>query len=193
MTSAGNTISAHVAKQLRAIRFELLSPASAHLVWTEVLTEEERQQLGGDLNSAYYQYQGAVGIYTQARGVEPDFALVEIAQELGWLTEHKARRLVEALGGRAVRPMVPRWNRDRRELTFGHDVIRRVRSDRAARVIQLLNAFERQGWPDRIADPLPDGPDPINLRDAVRITNIGLRRIRFETANRGHDVVWKLA
>jgi hypothetical protein len=119
-----------------------------------------------------------------------DLSLVEIAHELGMLNDHQARRLIVALGGRPKRASVPRWNRENRELWLGHELVRRVRSDQATRVIRIFDAFEAASWQARIPDPLADC-DSVALRDAVRTANRGLRRILFQTADSGCAVLWR--
>jgi hypothetical protein len=60
----------------------------------------------------------------------------------------------------------------------------------------VLAAFEEQGWPPRIDDPLPGG-NGVNakqrLRDAMKNLNRHQRnrRIRFEADGTGKGILWR--
>jgi hypothetical protein len=90
----------------------------------------------------------------------------------------------------------PRWDRERRTLSWRGRVIRRL-PRRAVIQFQLLSAFEEDGWPvGPVDDPLPGKPgsDPCDrLRDAVRNLNNGLPpgTIRFHTDGSGAAVWWE--
>jgi len=51
----------------------------------------------------------------------------------------------------------PVWDRDRRELRFGDTVVKRFKWP-AGNQESVLNAFEDQGWPTNISDPLDVDP-----------------------------------
>jgi hypothetical protein len=76
-------------------------------------------------------------------------------------------------------------------------VIKRFRQPAAAQEC-ILAAFEEQGWPPRIDDPLPRRSDrnaKQHLRDTVRNLNRHQRgrRIVFEADGTGQGVLWSLA
>ena len=59
----------------------------------------------------------------------------------------------------------------------------------------ILDAFQAQGWPKRIEDPLPEEPETLpdaHLRDAIKCLNRKLnpRLIRFVADGAGHGVCW---
>ncbi len=90
--------------------------------------------------------------------------------------------------------VLPVWNQDTGELRFGDQVVRRVRSrTRADNIVRILDAFQEDGWPDRIDDPLPGGSDSQRLREAVRTLNQDLERIRFRADGTGTGIAWETA
>jgi hypothetical protein len=88
----------------------------------------------------------------------------------------------------------PRWDRAARELWFAGEVV--LRFPRGARNQErVLEAFEEQGWPARIDDPLPPegGVDPVErLRDTVRhlAARLGGAPLRLRQDAEGKAVFW---
>jgi hypothetical protein len=71
-----------------------------------------------------------------------------------------------------IHPM-PRWDRKRRELTIGNILVKRFKWP-AENQEQVLDAFEEEGWPPRIDDPLIPHPkiDPKRrLHDTLKCLN----------------------
>ena len=61
----------------------------------------------------------------------------------------------------------------------------------------ILSAFEEEGWPPRIDDPLPPAVDcdpKQRLRDTIKSLNRNrkLVRIRFKGDGTGQGVLWEL-
>jgi hypothetical protein len=90
----------------------------------------------------------------------------------------------------------PCWNRGRRELCLHGMLVKRYRVP--ARNQQLiLAAFEDDGWPERIDDPLPVSRDidpRTRLHDAVnRLNSCQINRLlRFRGNGAGTGVSWEL-
>jgi hypothetical protein len=88
----------------------------------------------------------------------------------------------------------PRWDRERRELWVG-DVLVKTFWITAVGQERILAAFEEDGWPARIDDPLPPVPG-IVPRD--RLHNILLKLNRTQSALKffrdgtGEGITWKL-
>ena len=167
---------------------------SADRLWERVLTDEEQQRLGGNLSDAYYRLSTA-GMWMELRGVSVERAIIEVAHELSFLTESNARWLLREIGEDSPTPPPtpehPNWHRESGELRSGAQVIRRVRVMASPSNIQLiLNAFQAAGWPSRIDDPLPDGPDQQRLHQAILSLNEGLDSIRFHVQEGGQAVTW---
>lgn len=83
----------------------------------------------------------------------------------------------------------PKWSAARSELQF-RGKKRRYRPT-AGNCRPILAVFEEEGWPPRIDDPLPRGPDGARLRSAVRQLNAGLEGMRFLTDGTGEGVLWE--
>lgn len=92
---------------------------------------------------------------------------------------------------------VPRWDDQRHELWFGHHLVKRFKW-RASNQETVLAAFEEEGWPARIDDPLPPNAetDPKRrLSDAIKCLNRKQANslIRFSGDGTGEGVLWDIA
>jgi hypothetical protein len=87
----------------------------------------------------------------------------------------------------------PHWDADRRELSFREGGLKRFRSP-APNQERVLAAFEEDGWPPRIDDPLPPQADQDSkrrLRDTIATLNRGQKGIRFSADGLGQGVCWQ--
>jgi len=107
---------------------------------------------------------------------------------------HMANQLLATLSGNETTDDAPRWDSQRRELSWAGVVLKRFRS-RAENQGLILSAFEEEGWPGRVDDPLPpvassDGSS--RLRDAIRRLNEGhsLPVVRFAGDGTGTGICW---
>ncbi len=91
--------------------------------------------------------------------------------------------------------LTPFWDRENRVLSFGGQIIRRyIRSSPNQEAV--LQAFEEQGWPYRIDDPLPQDHEvvpKVRLHDTIRWLNLKheSRLLRFLGDGTGEGVCWK--
>lgn len=88
----------------------------------------------------------------------------------------------------------PRWDPARKELRFGAQVIKQFRWT-ALNQETVLMAFEEDGWPRRIDDPLPPRPDQDpkrRLHDTIKCLNRNhrTRLVRFSGDGTGEGVLW---
>ncbi len=109
---------------------------SAQLLWDRVLTPEQRQRLGGDLVQLYQRY-GTVGTWRKLYGGSRVRAALDIARELGLLTDQKhswllrewgesprdaeaAREAAIASGALVLveRPRAAYWNRQQMDINW---------------------------------------------------------------------------
>jgi hypothetical protein len=91
----------------------------------------------------------------------------------------------------------PVWNQRRRELSFHGAVVKRYRVPAQNQQV-ILDAFEEEGWPERIDDPLPvrrDVDPRIRLHDAInRLNRCQTNRLlRFRGNGAGTGVAWERA
>lgn len=90
----------------------------------------------------------------------------------------------------------PCWNPTRRELSLFGTVVKRFRVPAQNQEL-ILSAFEEEGWPDHIDDPLPVSEDidpPTRLHDAINRLNGRQvpRLLRFSGNGNGDGVCWAL-
>ena len=90
----------------------------------------------------------------------------------------------------------PLWDADRRELRLGSVVVKRFRQP-ARNQETILAAFEEDGWPPRVDNPLPANGDTDavdRLHEAVKKLNRGTRGLlRFYSDGAGLGVLWEPA
>ncbi len=91
---------------------------------------------------------------------------------------------------------VPNWDHDARTLQVGEYTIKRFRVP-SPNQESVLNAFQEEGWPHSIDDPLspvPDQQPKRRLRDTIKCLNLNqaVRRIRFRGDGTGQRVLWEL-
>ena len=101
---------------------------------------------------------------------------------------------VEERGPVAKRPK-PKWDRDHRELRYNGQVVKRYRVPAHNQEL-ILAAFEEEGWPDFIDDPLPPA-DEHNPKHRLQVTIKSLNRnqlvtlIRFHGNGNGLQIHWQ--
>src|SRR5262249_10862733 len=89
----------------------------------------------------------------------------------------------------------PRWDSTRRELSLDGRVVKRYRVP-AQNQETILGAFEEEGWPEHIDDPLPvrgDIDPRTRLHDVINRLNSRQRNplLRFHGNGTGTGVLWK--
>lgn len=183
---------------LHACYLRSQAPAMVERLWERFLTQQQRQQLSGDLRTAL-QHGGVIAMWRRLFGVDENRAIVEVGRRVGGLCAADYEWACRELGllptdsGSPV-PTRPSWDRDARELKFGGEVIRRIgRANMALNLIRLLDVFEEDGWSSRVDDPLPGSPDAVRLHKAIRSLNRGLTRIKFHADGTGEGVRWEIA
>jgi hypothetical protein len=101
-------------------------------------------------------------------------AALEATAASGHLDRRVTRRSAQGDGPAAIgEAKTPEWLDDRRELWLGDQLIKQYRLP-AANQVTILRAFEEEGWPPRIADPLPPRGDEDprrRLHDAIHKLN----------------------
>lgn len=84
----------------------------------------------------------------------------------------------------------PSWNKKTFRLYYQGRLARNVRGEAARNVIQVLDAFEKQGWPDSIDNPLLSPGDNLALHQTIKSLNKGLKGIRFRANGLGTGIIW---
>lgn len=101
---------------------------------------------------------------------------------------HFEKQVDESLDSSIAAIHKPCWNNDRSELSYRDVIIRRVHG-KAKQVRLLLDAFEEDGWLERIDSPFDDGQ---TRREAIASLNSGLVAIRFKADGSGDGILWDL-
>jgi hypothetical protein len=91
--------------------------------------------------------------------------------------------------------IVPRWDAERRVLSFDGRIVKRFRR-RARNQELVLAAFEEERWPRRILDPLSPQPShdvKRRLSDTIKFLNRRQENefIRFHGDGSGEGVIWR--
>jgi hypothetical protein len=100
---------------------------------------------------------------------------------------------IEAAPGGSERP---EWDPDRRVLRVGDRVVKWFRSPSPNQEL-VLTAFQEEGWPSWIADPLPPKPEQCpkrRLSDTIKCLNRCQEHnlIIFRGDGKGEGIVWTL-
>jgi hypothetical protein len=95
----------------------------------------------------------------------------------------------------ALRAAVPHWDSEQRQLWYRDRLVKLYRTPAASQET-ILAAFEEEGWPPRIDDPLGQeyGQDPQErLHEAVKGLNRGQvqRLLEFHRDGSGEGVTWR--
>ena len=91
---------------------------------------------------------------------------------------------------------LPNWDKDRRTFVIGEYLIKHFRVP-SANQEAVLNAFQEEGWPASIDDPLqpiPDMQPKDRLRNTIKSLNLNQATplIRFRGDGTGQRVLWEL-
>jgi hypothetical protein len=92
--------------------------------------------------------------------------------------------------------VIPDWDSATRVLQVGGQVVKRYRVPSSTQEL-ILAAFQEEGWPPRLDDPLPplrEGCSKDRLRDAIRHLNSNQKKrlIRFRGDGTGQGILWEL-
>jgi hypothetical protein len=83
----------------------------------------------------------------------------------------------------SVTTTIPSWNRETGELRLNDRLVKHIKNiKQAVNVIRILDAFERDGWPEVMGDPLPYATERKRrerLGEALKSLNCKLVGLRF--------------
>lgn len=93
-------------------------------------------------------------------------------------------------------PLRPRWDCERQEFRLGDQLVKEFKLP-SPNQETILMAFEEEGWPHRIDDPLPPHPEMDSkrrLHDTIKSLNRNQKRrlVRFMGDGSGQGVRWDL-
>lgn len=168
---------------------------AAKALWNRVFTDADRRKCGGDLATAWAKGNTS-GLWCNARGTSPNRAVVDVAYALNFLNAQTRDSLLEALGGEHSErdPEKPHWDRRAGELRFRGVVVREVpKVSRSHNIVPILDAFEEDGWPPEIDDPLTSGGSDDRRRRAIETLNNRMLKqwMWFECNGDGTGFRWR--
>ncbi len=186
-------LAARLRNTLEALERRVQTNVAAMAIWERHFTAANRKSLGDDPYRAWKNSGRTAGMWAIIREVSFDQAIVEVAHALDWVDTETSTELLESLGGGKKNISKPRWLRDKRELWFEGEVVRRIRNaSRAKNIIAILSAFEESGWPHQIDDPITAGGASDTRRRAIESLNQGLTRIHFMCGGDGTSFQWEI-
>jgi hypothetical protein len=191
--SRGHHISQTVAAELQTAVLRLRPGAVGARVWERILTEQERQDLGGGFEACRKEL-GTVRMYMEARGACLEQAVIDIAERLNLMDAGTATWLRRELDLSDATPVSakdrPTWNPSAGELRLDGRLIRRIRVlRRPSNIQQIVDRFEAAGWPRRIKSPLKLGQQ--QLHQTLRYLNRSLKKIRFRAQEGAQAIIWE--
>ncbi len=184
-----------VMEELQTQYLRIKAFVSATRLWERVLTNQERQRLGGEVEGSHAKL-GTVGMWQAVRGGSDARAVIDIAQALGFLDQTGYHWLLGEIGEKPRKVQEPlhrpTWDAREGELRLAGQVIRPVRVlGKPSNVQIILDAFQKAKWARQIRNPLPLGQQ--QLHQALRSLNKSLREIRFHSRNGGQIISWETA
>ncbi len=122
---------------------------------------------------------------------------VSIARSVNGMPETlSGERPTDAGNGQVRRAPVVHWNAEARKLSVCGEIVKRFKWP-ASNQETVLSAFQEEGWPERIDDPLPPQPEQDSKRrlsDTIKCLNRKQNKplIHFRGDGTGEGVVWEL-
>lgn len=90
-------------KKIGHLRLYMGSVATAQLVWDNMLTPSEREQLGGDFKNCINKYKSALAVWQKVRPMSDDRAIVKISYGTELISKGVYRWLLDDVNGRELK------------------------------------------------------------------------------------------
>jgi hypothetical protein len=203
------TLSLQQKKDLHVLEANLRFWSDVERLWENILTADERTQLGGDLYATFKTFRSAWAIWQHLRGGSVLRAIIDANYHLGTLTQvthEQWRRIIgepieydhTPTSGPNHNPDRPEWDAETGELRWHGEILRRLRLMRYPSALQrIVGAFQEANWRSVIPNPLltrsaaAARSENLTLHQVLRSLNRNLLRIRFHGQNGGHYVRWE--
>ena len=181
-----------VRREIINAMYRIGDPHSYERFWNQILTGDEREQLGGGMESAFVDARSAINQLSRIRNWPPERAILEISYRLGGMLEQDYARLLSDLGFQAPTAAnssldVPSWDPDTGQLSFRGRVCRSI-SNRATSIRPILTDFQNAGWPSSLRSVAVDSVNPNKIDDLVSSLNTNLDHIEFSRS--GGAILW---
>jgi hypothetical protein len=104
--------------------------------------------------------------------------------------------VISSNNGQASPKLIIHWDAKARKLRVNGHIVKRFKW-KAANQESILNAFQEEGWPARIDDPLPPNPEQDSKRrlsDTIKCLNRKQANplIHFHGDGTGEGIIWEL-
>ena len=172
--------------------YRIGDPNSYLQFWTRVLTQDEREKLGDNMDLAFVNSDSAIGQLATLRNWPRERAIIEISYQLGGMLPQDYLRLLRTLGYDSPDVLrstldIPKWEQETGQLSFRGRLCRKV-SSRATAIRPVLEAFQKAGWPNSLPDVARDSVNPNRVDDLVTSLNTNLLHIKFSRS--GESIRW---
>lgn len=201
------TLAPAVIEALNQAAVRIAPMVLAHRLW-ERLTSDERRSLGDDFQRAYSRL-GTVGIWRQVKSCSRVRAALDVAYEIGFLTEPDYRWLLRETEGAtgpsgpspagasdgaaasATSVTGPRWDRDTGWFSYDGKKLERfqIRLE-ATQPARILGAFQDADWCVRVANPLACLPSH-EVAQSLKHLNRRLGVIRIHAQENSKSLRWE--
>lgn len=184
-------------REIQGLYYQIINNSIAiDQTWSSILTEQERQRYDREWPDHRVGETSIVGTYCYLKQCSINTAIIEIARDLGLTSQINYQRLLNEINelptNRVCTIERPSWHREVRELMWGEQVIRKVaRFNQQNQVVMVFDAFEQQGWCNRIDDPIVPR-DAVRLNETIRTLNNKLLVIRFSSDGSGSGIRWRV-
>jgi hypothetical protein len=195
-------LSPRALEELKTQVFRVQPLASAERMWEQLFTPSDRKKWGGEFLPAWKKYRTA-GMWAKTRGTSIERAVLDVAVGIGHMSHANYEWLLREMGMRRTprtteqsrnMPPVPEWNAENGELRFRGKLVRTLRvGGRPTNIQRIVDAFQEEGWPTSIDNPLPGGPNQQRLHATLQSLNEGLKGIRFHGQRGGRAIRWARA
>ena len=198
---SGSAIYAYPRDAKREINEALMrirGPQAFLRFWNRVLTDDEREVLGGGVEDCFVRNCHCVNLLCELRSWIPERAIVEIAYQLEFLTVQRYSGLMTIVTGAEIGLTTvpgdiadrPSWDRQTGQLKFQGQLCREFRVARATKIVPVLDSFEEAGWPSCIEHQV-SSIDPQRIHDVVGSLNSNLQDLHFRV--NGNQICWEPA
>ena len=182
-----------VRREIINAMYRIGDPHSYERFWNQILTGDEREQLGGSMESAFVDARSAINQLAMLRDWPPERAILEISYQLGGLLQPNYLFALSSLGyetPESARPEldIPTWNANTGELRFRGLLCKTINAEQATAIGPILDLFQSRKWPERIRGLAGDAHEKNRLDSQIRSLNTKLHYIRF--GRRGDGIRW---
>lgn len=168
---------------------------SEELKWLQVKNIVERTERVRAPHDRDSHRNSGAGFVSDEMFVITDFGIELVEESMTAATLHRSEQLNSTNSAAARQEFKPSWDNERHELRCAGKIVKKFKW-RAANQETILAAFEEEGWPAHVDDPLPQQSDidpKRRLADAIKSLNRHQKfsLVRFCGDGTGEGVLWE--